>query len=65
MCLPASRICFAICVCSTCVPAAKCLVEVVMEMYREGVTVDDVAVSQCCCGCGCGCCCCTKWQHAL
>ena len=28
------------------VPAAKCLVEVVMEMYREGVTVDDVAVSQ-------------------
>lgn len=24
--------------------AARCLVEVVIEMYREGVTVDDVAV---------------------
>ncbi len=24
--------------------AARCLVEVVIEMYRDGVTVDDVAV---------------------
>ena len=24
--------------------AARCLVEVVLEMYREGVSVDDVAV---------------------
>lgn len=24
--------------------AARCLVEVVIEMYQEGVTVDDVAV---------------------
>lgn len=26
--------------------AAKCFVEVVLAMYREGVTVDEVAVSQ-------------------
>lgn len=30
--------------CLPATPAAKCLVEVVVEMYREGVTLDDAKV---------------------